>query len=133
MKKPHPAFCPVCNKGRGNRPLRGSILTETGIEDLTKCSTCGKIFRGYEEVIVEIRKKPKPGQDLRKMIPDWYRCPECREVVAGFMSWAAHTAQKHKMSALEFEQKYGAPEESYYGIGFKEYFNPSKRKESKDV
>lgn len=69
----------------------------------------------------------KKEQDLRKWIRDWYKCPLCGKVVAGFMSWASHTAQEHGMDVLSFTKKYGKPKKSYYGIGFEEEFNPSQR------
>lgn len=126
MSKAHLAFCPICNKGRKN-PLPNSVLSPTGVKDIVRCNCCKRLFIGDKEVIVDIKEKPEPGQDLRKMIPDWYRCPECREVVVGYASWAAHCWQKHKMRQHEFEKKYGEPEKSYYGIDFGEYFNPSER------
>lgn len=126
VKGTHPVFCPVCNKGRKN-PLRNSILSPTDIKDITRCSCCKRLFVGRKEVQVEVTEKPKPGQDLRKMIPDWYRCPECMKVVAGFGSWASHTVKEHDMHYLAFERKYGKPEKSYYGLGFDKYFNPSER------
>lgn len=126
MEELNPAFCPICNKDR-KRPLTGSILVSTEIEGIAKCGICKRLFQQGKEVLVEVKEKPKPGEDLRKYIPDWYRCPLCREVIAGFSSWAAHCWQKHGLNEREFEQKYGEPEKSYYGIAFQENFNPSER------
>ena len=122
-------FCPECNKGRQNKqlPLYNTVLCPILVEGILRCPLCKRLFKDGKEVIVEVKEKPEPGQDLRKMIPDWYRCPLCHKVCAGDMEWASHTWQVHKMVMHEFEAKYGKPEYSYYGCDFHPYFNPSER------
>lgn len=122
-------FCPICNKGR-QTPLWNSTLHPTHIKDVVRCNCCKRLFVGEKEVTVEIKEKPPEGEDLRKYIRDWYRCPACSEIVAGWATWMAHVWQKHHLSSKEFEEKFGKPEESYYGIDFGSYFNPSKRDEN---
>ena len=56
--------------------------------------------------------------NLKNLIADWYRCPICNEECYGLMSWAGHTAEKHRIDAITFEEKVGVWK-SFFGDHWK--------------